>query len=202
MRLMLTSDGLSNPKLKGEFLRSLNKNPRESSVLIIAGLSKRKYFKYFRAAKDIFVSLGIKKITLANISNPIKAKEFGNFDVVLFMGGNTFYLLDRARKTGFISYIKNHVRKNNVYIGISAGSIIVHKSIEIAGWGTCADPNLIGLSDLTGIGLTNLAVYPHYKRGLEKEIKSFKINSKYRIQEIKDGEAVLINGSKVKIIRK
>lgn len=202
MRLILSSDGLSNSKLKKEFLNLLGVDPKEASLLIITGPQKRSHWIYINEAKDRFVQLGIRKITIANITKEIKAKDFGKFDVILFMGGNTFYLLDRIRKTGFVSYIKNHIRSNRVYVGISAGSMIVSKSVELAGWGKEGDPNLIGLQDLTGLGLVSLTVFPHFKSSLKNEVNLFKKNTDYRIQEIRNGEAVLINGKQIRIVKK
>jgi len=202
MRLILTSDGLSNLKLKSEFLKMFKGNPKDASLLIIAGPQKKSHFQYIQAAKQSFNRLRITKIELANITRHINSKKFGKFDIILFMGGNTFYLLDRIRKTGFINYLKEHILSGRVFVGISAGSIIVHNSIEIAGWGISADSNLIGLQDLRGIGLTKTAVFPHYTNKNKKELIVFKKNTNYPIKEIRDGEAVIINGNKTKIIRK
>ena len=202
MKLILSSDGLSGRKLKEAFLKMLTKRPKDISVLIIAGILKKRHLKYISKVKRQLVSMGISSIKIADISKNIHAKNFSSFDIIFFMGGNTFYLLNRTRKTGFVPFIKKHIKQGKIYLGVSAGSIIVHKTIEIAGWGVSADPNLIGLQDLRGIGVTNIAIFPHYKRKNKKELNSFKRNSSYTIKEIRDGEAVLIEANKIKIIRR
>ena len=203
-KLLLTSDGLSSRKIKKAFLKLLEKPVAETKVLIIHTLLKKSYIRYVREVKKELQKLGIprKNIFYANISNNIKPSKFvsKNFDVLYSCGGNTFYILDRIRKTGFDKFIKNYIKKAKLYIGVSAGSIIVHKTIEIAGWGSEADSNDIHLNNLAGLTVTNIAVYPHYHASLKKEIIDFKKTAGYPIKEIKDGQAVLILGNRVRKI--
>ena len=202
MKLFLTSNGLSNLTLEKKFVELLNKDPSEISVIVIGSIVTKKNFKYINNLKKQLNHLGIRMIKVANIAKSIKADVFGECDVIIFMGGNTYYLLDRARKTGVIRLIKKHISSGGIYLGISAGSIIIHKTIEFAGWGKSADTNLIGLQDLRGVGIITTAIFPHYRKILHTEIVRFKRNTSYPIQEIRDGEAIIINGKKIELIKK
>ena len=73
------------------------------------------------------LDLGILKenITEHKIGNEININEF---DVMYMMGGNTFYLLNIIRKTGFDKNIKEFINSGKIYVGSSAGSEIL-KSI-------------------------------------------------------------------------
>ena len=203
MKLLLTSDGLSSKKIRKEFLKLLDKPADETTVLMMHTATKKWQNKYVRKVMEQLVLAGIKKKNIyeANIPKNIKASNFKDFDVFFSFGGNTYYILDRVRKTGFDKYIKKFVRKNKVYIGLSAGSIIVHKSIEIAGWGKDRDINEIGLRDLKGLNITNIAIFPHFKEKRRKEINLFKKNSPYPIVELKDKQAFLINGKTKRLIK-
>ena len=75
-------------------------------------------------------------------------KDFSPYGVIYVCGGNTFKLLKFARQANFKFSIENLLKRNGVYVGVSAGSIIVGPSINIANE-VEPDPNTIGLDDLT-----------------------------------------------------
>jgi len=203
MKLLLTSDGLSSRKIQKEFLKLLDKPVSENKVLIMHTVMKKRQIKYIKKVTKHLISTGISKKNIydVNITKNVNAKKFKDFDIFFSMGGNTYYILDRVKKTGFDKYIKNFVKKNKVYIGVSAGSIIVHKTIELAGWGKDRDVNEIGLRDFKGLNLTNIAIFPHFKEKRRKEINLFKKNAPYPIIELKDKQAFLINGKAKKVIK-
>lgn len=51
-------------------------------------------------------------------------------DILFVAGGNTFYLLDRARKSGFDRIVRELVDEGKYYIGSSAGAVIAGPTIE------------------------------------------------------------------------
>lgn len=196
-KLLLTSNGLSSKKIRKEFLKLLEKPIEENKMLVM--ISKK--HRTLKSSIKEFTKLGIKRknikfVNLRYIRKKIKKIE--DVDIFFSYGGNTFYILDRVRKTGFDKIIKNFVKKGKLYIGLSAGSIIVHKTIESAGYGRDGDPNKIKLKNLKGLNLTNIAIFPHYKNKKKKEIDKFKKKVNYPIIRLKDKQAILILGNKVK----
>jgi len=198
-KLLLTSDGLTSKKIKKEFLKLLDKPVSENKVLLMHTANIRR-LRIVRKIIRGLMTLGIKKknIYLVNIRH--KISRIPQFDVFYSLGGNTFYILYRARKTGFDKVIKRAVKQGKPYIGLSAGSIIAHKTIEISGWGKEKDINEIGLRSLRGLNLTNIAIFPHFRKRLKKEVNEFKKKVKYPIVELKDRQAILIIGNKFKKI--
>ena len=97
--------------------------------------------------------------------------ELANADVIWVNGGNTFYLLDVARKTGFMEIVDDLVRnKGVIYGGTSAGSILASSTIEVAGWGgEGADKNTVGLTNFTSFGFVLFITHVHYDSASEKE---------------------------------
>ena len=74
-------------------------------------------------------------------------------------GGNTYYLLYQARKSGFDRVIKEFVKNGLVYIGASAGSLLAGPTIETS----LDDPSVHPeMTDYTGLGLTDICVRPHW----------------------------------------
>jgi peptidase E len=88
-----------------------------------------------------------------------------------------------------------------LYFGISAGSIIAGPNIEIASWGSTGDTNDINLKDLTGLKLTKILVFPHFEDYLKGEVDEFRKKVDYPVIELKDSEALFIEGVKNKIIK-
>lgn len=197
MRLLLTSNGITSSKIKKEALKLIDKKQNKALIMFTA---RGHYKKYLRLIKCQLANLGIKRknIFLADISK--KARKPKDIDIFYSCGGNTFYILDRVRKTGFDKIIRKHIKQGKLYIGVSAGSILVHKTIEIAGWGKWRDINDIKLKNLRGLGFTNIAIYPHYRKIMKKTVDEFKRKVKYPVIVMRDRQAVLIVNNKKKFL--
>ncbi|QQS22553.1 Type 1 glutamine amidotransferase-like domain-containing protein [bacterium] len=117
------------------------------------------------------------------------------------MRGNTFKLLKFARKSNFKTSIESLLDRNGIYIGVSAGSIIVGPSIEIAGE-VSADKNEVGLEDYTGLGITNLIVLPHYSSDIEEQAKAFEEKYKVCVERINNSQAIFIENGKRPLLNK
>jgi len=202
-KLLLTSDGLNSPKIKKEFIKLLNKPASETKVLIMYTVRLKRHLKKFTKTRKSLVKLGIKKENIIgiNISKPIsKTLKKIKFDVFYSCGGNTFYILDRIKKTHFDRIIKNHVKRGKLYVGVSAGTILTQKTIEIAGIEKFGDKNDIKLKNLKSLRIINFAILPHYKKSHKKELTQFKKKVKYKIVPLKNKQAILILGNKIRKI--
>ncbi len=165
--------------------------------------SQRQTAEILMSLTIIDIGFNIKNIVNFNICRNKSIKNLSNdIDVIYLLGGSTYYILDRLRKLGIDKMIKKFANKGGVFIGISAGSIIAGKDVKIAGWGSEADSNDIGLKDLRGLGLTDIAVFPHYKLKLKNEVKEFREKVDYPVFELRDGEALAIAGNKINKVGK
>jgi dipeptidase E len=82
-------------------------------------------------------------------------------DFVFVSGGNTFYLLQEMRRSGFADMIRDFVDKGMIYGGSSAGSIVAGPNIAITA--DLDDPSLAPqLTDYEGLNLTDVIVLPHW----------------------------------------
>ncbi|OGL38667.1 hypothetical protein A3J32_03080 [Candidatus Saccharibacteria bacterium RIFCSPLOWO2_02_FULL_46_7] len=120
-------------------------------------------------------------------------------DVIYPSGGNTFHLLDQARKTGFDKWLKNNL-KNKVYVGGSASTILLSPNIGVAGIDKI-DPNLSGLTDLTGLGLVDFEIVVHVPSMISSEsAEKYAKKSKNRIYIFDDETALKIDGKKIEVV--
>lgn len=197
-KLLLTSTGLSSENIAQEFKNTIA-NPKDLAVAIITTAAEGKENnKYSQLAMKQFSEMGFQHIDFIDFETRPN-KDLDSYNVFYVCGGNTFKLLKFAREANFKLSIENLLKRNGVYIGVSAGSIIVGPSIDIANE-VEPDPNEIGLQDLTGFNVTDLIVLPHYSPELEEDTKSFEAKYKVTVQRINNSQAILIeNGEKTLI---
>ena len=91
---------------------------------------------------------------------PCEALE--EYDVVEFIGGNPYYLLDSIRKH-HAEPILRRIAKSKVLIGWSAAAFVFGPSLSLVNEYT-PKMNIVGLTDLTALKLTDTEVLPHYDR--------------------------------------
>ncbi len=196
MKLLLTSAGLVNENVKNFFISQFDRLDNKTACIVTSGRNEEEQFYINGSIKEL-EDLGIKVIEF-NIAKHESFVNFPEYDIYYVCGGNTFYILDRMRKTGVDKILIKAVKNNKFYIGVSAGSIIPGPDIEVAGLG---DHNDINLEDLTGLKLTNLIVTPHYNQKEEKDVEEFKAKRKGEtVIAITDDQAVFVENGKYKII--
>lgn len=193
--LLLTSTGLSSEAIV-EKLKLLSVDSKNKSVAIITTAAEGKEEnKYSQLAKKQFESVGFINVDFVDFETHPE-KDLTPYGIIYVCGGNTFKLLKFAKEANFKTSIKNLLKRNGIYIGVSAGSIIVGPSIKIAGE-IAADKNEIGLEDLTGLEITNLIVLPHYSSEIEDETNAFEAKYGVTVERLSNSQAVLIeNGEK------
>lgn len=199
MKLMLTSSGLETPRLRKLFSSLLETKVPEARIIVIHTASKPEHLVYVDKVGRELSKCGIllPNITYVDINSRNSSPSLSDYDAIYVCGGNTYHILDRIRKVSLDKSIPNFVKTRGIYVGVSAGSIIACKSIEIAGWGSEGDPNDIHLKDLGGLGFTNIAVFPHYQSKLKKEVDEFRQKSKNPVESLRDKEAIVIKGNKI-----
>ena len=196
-KLLLTSAGFVNPETVEVLMKEIPKQAEWCKVLMISYTQNKIEESYVFASKKELESLGFKNIQVVNLCNVSKLEQV---DIIYVCGGNTFAILQRMKEIGLDKFIIEAVNKGVLYIGVSAGSIIAGKNIEIAGWGSEGDRNDVELRDLSGLGFTDVAVFPHYKISQKDEVQEFKKKVTYPVIEITDNQMVIVKGEKIKKI--
>lgn len=121
-----------------------------------------------------------------------------NYDVVEFIGGNPYYLLNSIRKNNAIEILRD-IATNRILIGWSAATFVFGPTLELV---NCYSPemNFWGLTDLRGISLTNVQVLPHYSKFLtrfelfEEKCLIYEKEHNVSVIRINDGDGVFIDG--------
>jgi dipeptidase E len=98
-------------------------------------------------------------------------RDLEGIDLVFVGGGNTYALLDHVRRAGWVDRICAHVLGGGAYYGGSAGAVLAGADIDVARF---ADPNDVGITDTTGLGLLGRAIVrPHWTDTTLTRIEAF-----------------------------
>ncbi len=191
-KLVLTSCGIIDENLKKEFKNLFNKPTEELKVLYIpvAADAEKGDKSWLKKEYNSILKLGIKEknITEYRIDYEIDVMEF---DMIYVIGGNVFYLLKKIRETKFDIKIKEAIENGIVYVGSSAGSIIMGTTTETA---LPFDDNDGYVSDFEGLKLFNGIIIPHYGKYVDEQRKKYS-DIIYTIMD-KHGIIVLDNETK------
>jgi dipeptidase E len=112
--------------------------------------------------------------------------------VLLISGGNTYHLLRNIKRNkmdeAIIEFAKN---KDKVVAGFSAGALILTPridNIEIDDY----DENIVGLKDLSALGLVSYEVFPHYSSEYKSAIDEYlNENPGVEVKTIRDEEFII-----------
>ncbi|MDE1970935.1 MAG: Type 1 glutamine amidotransferase-like domain-containing protein [Patescibacteria group bacterium] len=124
------------------------------------------------------------------------------FDIVYVTGGNSFYLLKAIKESKFDFVIKELLEEGVIYMGASAGSYIACPTIEMAKWKHQDKYNHYKVEDLHAMNLVPFLVSVHYAPEFDEVLKKGIQNSNLPVKVLTDEQAVLIQGSDVKLIGK
>ena len=162
-KIVLTSCGIIERNLKQEFYKLLNKEIENIKVLYITTAidgEDDSDTSWIAEEFKTILDLGIKKENIKEYKMDHEI-DLSLYDMIYMMGGNTFYLLKKIRDTKFDIKLNEAINNGIVYVGSSAGSIILGNTIELA---LAYDKNDVNLTDFTGLKLIDGIIVPHANR--------------------------------------
>ncbi len=208
MKLLLTSDGLTNKSISDALLKLLRKKPEKSKVAFIPTASniiaKDKQWMIDEFAK--LRKLGFSYIDMVDIAAIPKEDwepRLRDSDILLFVGGNPFYLKHWFKKSG-LADILSDLLESRVYLGVSASSMIISPDFLISPKKQ-SKKYLEKNKDTIGFGIIEFAVMPHYEVGIrdestEKHIKKLAKNVNFPIYGLDDDSAIVIDRDKLEVV--
>ncbi|MEG1663362.1 MAG: Type 1 glutamine amidotransferase-like domain-containing protein [Clostridia bacterium] len=131
----------------------------------------------------------------------IESKILNN-DYIYITGGNTFFLLQELKRTGADKLIIKAINEGKLYVGESAGAVIVSPNIEYAKAmdSVTKAPNL---KDFDALNLTQFYTVPHhtnfpFKKAVEKIIANY--GDKLKLTPINNKQAIWVNEKEIEVI--
>ncbi len=183
----------------------LSKSPTELKAVFIANAAdpyEDKGFVFVEKDKLLEMGFEVIEIDLRKTQGEKLVTALTGIDVVLVAGGNTFYLLDQVRKSGFDVLVKKLVEKGVLYIGSSAGSIICCPTIEGAKRFDNPD-EAPDLKDYIGLNLIDKILIPHsqaekYVLRTHQTTKDMN-NMGYDVIALTDHQAIIVEGKEIRV---
>lgn len=208
MKLLLTSNGFTNTI--GNALLNLLQNPAEMNrvgFITTAAFGEEHdptwntpmWLEEYRDQLRKLNIIDIEDIDLRNKKENELEETLLQKDIIFVNGGNTFYLMHWAKKSGFGKVVNKFLQKGGVYVGVSAGSIITCPTIESGGWEP-ADANNVNLIDLTAFNLVPFLINPHFEETQRENIEREAKHTRYPIVALTNEQAILIDNKTVRII--
>lgn len=164
------------------------------------------FTEYVNDDKNAFIRLGL-NIDELNISDKTEqqiAETLTKNDFIYVSGGNTFYLLQELRKSKADKLISEQIESGKIYIGTSAGSVVLSKNIKYLE--KVDDKNKAQeLKDYSGMACVDFYPLPHYKSEPFTEIIEEVFNTykeKIRLIPISNTQVIEVNGTEIQVIGK
>lgn len=160
MKLLLTSTveffGPKLPLVFGDDLKNMN-------VLYIptAAYAEAGHGEWLVPELDAIRSQ-VKSLVEFDITNQRQGElrdALTGIDILYVTGGNTFCLLEAMNKINFGEVLKNFFERDGIYLGSSAGSIVMCPDIGFAK--TIDDSSQADLDDYQAFGMVDFAIMPH-----------------------------------------
>lgn len=149
------------------------------------------------------VELGFEvfEFSLKNKTRKETLDALSSADVIFVAGGNTFYLLQKARECGFDEIVKELINDGRVYIGSSAGSVLVGPDLEpVSVFDTPGTPEM---DSTEGLNLVDFVILPHFDE--EQYSSTFKeifrlFGDKYKLITLANDQLVYVTDDTCEIL--
>lgn len=229
MKQLLTANGLKGPEVEKAFLELTDhRSNLKIAYIITAGDSiewnpetegSKKFIPKLkeltseeRALKEVWLSEYKAKfeerghnvviVDLKEDSTKIR-KILEVVDIIDVGGGDVNWLLEWAKKSKLDTYLKDLLTKGVVYMGSSAGSMLVNPDIGFTWW----EPE--SFDDRVGLGINDFMFQPLHGGNDVSKAKEFTERKKYlqslvdypwKIYLVMDGQALKVDGDKIEHI--
>lgn len=208
MKFLLTSAGITNTLIEKVLLELVGKPASEISVAFVptaASVISDDKGWLIENLND-FKDCGFKSIDIVDISAVPKEnwqKRFETADVLCFGGGDEQYLVKVMRYTGAAEALPE-LLKTRVYMGISAGSMVVGKLLPEKLIRTILPEEIFEGNDL-GLALVDCTILPHYNSDYfahlrEGLLRSLEAQFTSTVYALDDSSALKIVDSKIEVV--
>jgi len=201
MKLMLSSSGIDNASLQNA-LRNLVKE--EIKIAFIPTAANIKVGNKDWLIKDLNNCAKVRQVDIVDISALEKDKWLPRLELanVIFMGGgDSAYLMSWIVKSGLIDELPR-LLKNRIYVGISAGSIVLSKNLSASRAFIYGDGKK---AEILGLGYVDFYVRPHlnsshFPNDRDEILKKLASKFDSDLYAIDDNSAIIYDNGKLKVI--
>ena len=132
-KIILTSTGFTNRNIKDRFLELVKIPVDKIKAIFIPTAAITEDAKgMIPICKDQLLNAGILEdnICTYDLDRIMRCDEICNFNAIYVCGGNPQHLLSKMNETEFYLPLKKFLDNGGVYLGVSAGSIVLSKNLS------------------------------------------------------------------------
>lgn len=201
-QMFLTS---SSDCVMDDIVKKLPKKPQEYKVAFVntAAEAEEGDRWWVTAEKNKLIEVGfeVEEMTVTGLTKVELENRFSGKDIIYFCGGNTFYLLDQVIKTGCDEIIRRKIGEGIIYIGSSAGSMIMGVGIDLVS--EIDDKTKAPDLKSSGLGIVDMLILPHwgsdefrkeYMRGFESMYRD-----DTKITLLSNSQYIWVDGEDIKL---
>lgn len=207
MKLLLTSGGLENKTIIHALQKLVGKNFKDTKLVFIPTAANVEEGDKWWLIKDLVKckELGCAEVDIVDIAavpQEIWQPRLQRADILVVGGGYTAYLMEQMKKSGLAKILPD-LLKSRVYVGISAGSMILAPHLrEKEMQRLYQEPITDGPNE--GLGIVDFLVVPHmnspfFPRAAEL-IDEVARDIKTPLYAIDDQTAVTVVDGKVEVV--
>ena len=195
--ILVTSGGFNtvNNYVSDENIELFKKISSGKKVLIIANAAPEGTGNYVARenVKENFLNAGAIQADVVDL-NKDNVDIILDYDVIYGLGGNLTHLIELVTTTSFKELFIRFLKKG-VYIGESAGSMILANDVKYAydiKRGTKPKYDIV-LDSYAGLGLIDLYIYPHFQKASEEmqiKVSDYELNHGIKITRLNDGDII------------
>lgn len=181
-----------------------NENLISKTVTFIPTASIPETVKFYvGAGRKALEKLGltVDELELTKASAEEISYKLSKNNYIYITGGNTFFLLQELRRTGADKIITKEILAGKLFVGESAGSMVVSPNIEYAK-GLDNYKKASALGSFSALNIVDFYPLPHhtnfpFKKAVENIISEYE--SELKLYPISNSQAILVNGNDIQI---
>ena len=201
--IIVTSGGFNsiNNYVSEDNIKLFTELSNNKKVLIIANAAPKSSGNFIARenVKENFLKVGATSCDIVDLDIDTVNKIL-DYDVIYMLGGNVGKLLELNQNTNIKEIIIKFLEKG-IYIGESAGSMILSKSVKyIYDLKKGTKPKYSVIYDsYEGFGLIDIYILPHYQkedRMMDEKVKNYELENNIKLTKLNDGEIITYNYNK------
>lgn len=200
MRLLLTSNGITNPSIE----KALKKWVKDIKIAFIPTAANMVEGDKYWLIRNYVECQKLGPVYIADISavdKKIWLPRLKKANVIVIGGGNSVYLMEQIRSSGLEKELPR-LLKNRIYVGISAGSLIVSSRLYASsrflfGNRTTKIPKGLGYVDFNIRTHLNSPKFPKFK---DENLKKLTRRIHGDLYAIDNQSALVYDNGKVSVV--
>ncbi len=209
MKILLTSSGITNQTLIDALAKLIGRPFSNTKMVFIPTAANVKEGHKGWLIDDMYrlKNLGPEYLDIVDMSALPREdvmRRLKSADVLIFGGGDSFYLMDWMNKLGLDKELPD-ILKDKVYMGISAGSIVVGRMMGDTWTERLSGKETKKIADQKSLGWHDFYILPHlwsshYPSRTLDVVERAAEDMAHPVYAIDDGSAVMIDGTDVSIV--